>query len=114
MAIKPKKAAFFGEFNDYHLIPFIKSNVTDVTTRVDGVWENYKKIGSLKAPQHDKRGETANRRTRITATTPIPKGKQYNKFLNDLNNKSELFPFLAIDLAEKLKALNTFAFFTFY
>ena len=40
--INPAKAMVFGEFADLHLIPFLQSHITDVTTRTDGVWEIYK------------------------------------------------------------------------
>ena len=37
-----------------------------------------------------------------SAQVPIPKGKAYNKFLNDINNKDELFQFLADELMHKM------------
>ena len=101
--IKPNKAVKFGELAAFHLIPYLKSHINGNTTRIDGVWESYKRFGSIKTQTHQKRGETASRRTRITADTPIPKGKLYNKFLTDSNNKDELFQFLANKLIEKMQ-----------
>ena len=47
--IKPgKKALVFGDLTDLHLISFILSYITDITTRIDGLWEAYKISGSLK------------------------------------------------------------------
>ena len=100
--LKPKRAATFGQFAPAHLIPFLQAHLTDKTTRLDGVWETYKKVGSIKTQTHQKRGATEGRRTRITADTPVPQGKKYEKFLADNNNKDELFKFLSAELIEKI------------
>ena len=42
--LKPKRAATFGQFAPAHLIPFLQAHLTDKTTRLDGVWETYKKV----------------------------------------------------------------------
>ena len=99
--VKPKTAIKFGELAPLHLVPFLNAHINENTTRLDGLWECYKKSGSIKRQAHQKRGETASRRTRITAETPIPKEKQY-KFLTDNNNKDELFQFNANELIEKM------------
>ena len=101
--INPAKAMVFGEFADLHLIPFLQSHITDVTTRIDGVWETYKN-DSIKTQTRRMRGETASRRTRVSANAPIPKGKKYQKFLSDTNNKDELFQFLAEELTNKMRS----------
>ena len=100
--LKPNNiAATFGQFAPVHLIPFLKAHLTNKTTRLDGVWETYKKVRSIKTQTHQKRGDTAGRRTGITADTPVPQGKKY-KFLADINNKDELFKFLSAELIEKI------------
>ena len=102
--LKPNNiAATFGQFAPVHLIPFLKAHLTNKTTRLDGVWDNmYKKVGSIKTQTHQKRGATKGRKTRITADTPVPQGKKYDKFLADINNKDELFKFLSAELIEKI------------
>ena len=101
--INPTKAIVFGEFADLHLVPFLKSHITDVMTRIYGVWETYKN-GSIKTQARRMHGEKASSRTRFSANAPIPKGKKYQKFLSDTNNKDELFQFLAKDLTNKMSS----------
>ena len=102
--LKPgNKVEVFGDFAALTLIPFLENHVTpNVTTRLDGVWESYIR-NSIKAGTHDRRGQTANKRTRVSAQVPMPKGKEYQKFLNDINNKDKLFQFLADELMDKMR-----------
>ena len=48
-----------------------------------------------------KRGETANRQTRVSAKIPLPKGAQWQKFLKDSKNKDELFHFISQELQKQ-------------
>jgi len=71
--------------------------MTDSTTRVDAVWDIYTET-SLKSQTRGKRGETAARRTRVSAKIPIPKGVEWQKFLRDCHNKDEFFKFISDEL----------------
>ena len=60
------------------------------------------KNSSVKTQARRMRGEKASSRTRVSANAPLPKGKKYQKFLGDTNNKEELFQFLAEELTNKM------------
>ena len=82
-----------------HLLPFLDSQMTNNTTRVDVVWDTYQDA-SLKSQTRVKRGETEGRRTRVSAKIPIPKGAEWQKFLKESDNKDELFQFLSEQLVQ--------------
>ena len=98
--IKPQRASVFGDFKQLQLFPYLHSQMTDNTTRVDAVWDTYREA-SLKSQTRAKRGETANRRTRVSAKIPLPKGAQWQKFLKDSKNKDELFHFISQELQKQ-------------
>ena len=37
--IKPQRASVFGDFTQLQLLPYLHSQMTDNTTRVDAVWD---------------------------------------------------------------------------
>ena len=95
--IKPQRASVFGEYTQMHLLPYLHSQMTDSMTRVDAVWDTYTEA-SLKSQTRVKRGETAGRRTRVSAKIPLPKGAEWQKFLKDCQNKDEFFQFISQEL----------------
>ena len=101
--IKPTRASVFGEYTQMQLLPFMHSQMTDSTTRVDAVWDTYEET-SLKSQTRIKRGGTAVRRTRVYAQIPLPKGAQWQAFLKDCENKDELFQFISQELQRNTAA----------
>ena len=95
--IKPQRASIFGEYTEMQLLPYLQSQMTDNTSRVDAIWDTYQ-AASLKSQTRAKRGETSSRRTRVSAKIPIPKGAEWQKFLKDSQNKDELFQFVSQEL----------------
>ena len=75
-----------------------------VRERVDLATKETYKNDSIKTQTQRMRDETASRRTRVSANDPIPKGKEYQKFLSDTNNKDGLFQFLAEELTIKMRS----------
>ena len=45
--VKPQRAKVFGEYTRLHLLPFLKKQINDCTTRVDAVWDTYEKEISI-------------------------------------------------------------------
>ena len=100
--VKPKRATVFGEYIPNHILPFIKSQVNSITTRVDAVWDRYPE-NSLKKQTRVKRiGTTRERRIRAAENIPIPKGKDWQSFLKVSENKEEMFKYMS----EKLLSLT--------
>ena len=71
--VKPHRAQMFGEYTQMHLLPFLESQMTINTTRLDDVCDTYQDA-SLKSQARARRGEPLGRRTRVSAKIPIPKG----------------------------------------
>lgn len=86
--LAPGNSRTFVEYADTVFVHFL-SREFETVSRLDLVWDRYDK-DSLKNSAREKRGEGA--RTRVTATTKIPKG--WPNFLRDSSNKEELFRFL--------------------
>ena len=98
--VKPQRANVFGDYTHIHLLPFLESQMTKTTTRLDAVWDTYP-AASIKSQTHAKRGEKDGRRTRVSPKIPIPKGSDWEKFLKESKNKSELFQYLSEQLVQK-------------
>ena len=98
--VKPQRASLFGEYTQMQLLPFLESQLTECCTRVDAVWDTYH-ISSLKSQTRINRGETAGRRTKVSPKIPLPKGSEWQRFLNDSANKDALFKFLSDELHRK-------------
>ncbi|KAL8579778.1 hypothetical protein ACOMHN_066426 [Nucella lapillus] len=95
--IKPQCANVFGEYSAMQLMPFLEGQMTINTLRIDLIWDTYSET-SLKSQTREKRSQQAGRRTRVAAQIPIPKGAQWATFLEDAENKDELFRFVSEDL----------------
>ena len=95
--IKPQRSRIFGEYTQMQLLPYMQSQMTENTPRVDAIWDTYQEA-SLKSQTRAKRGETSCRRTRVSAKIPIPKGDEWQKFLKDNQNKDELFQCIGREL----------------
>jgi hypothetical protein len=83
----------FKEYGENVFIPHI-TNELKYAKRLDVVWDSYP-VDSLKAETRDKRGMGLRRK--VTATTKIP-SKGFD-FLQDGDNKTELFAFLSNKIA---------------
>ena len=92
--VEPQRATVFGEYTHTHLLPFLESQMTNNTTRLDAVWDTYQDA-SLKSQTRAKRGETEGRRTRVSAKIPTPQGAEWQKFLKESDKKDKLFRFLS-------------------
>lgn len=98
--VKPLRANVFGDYTPKHLLPFLESQMTNNTTRIDAVWDTYQDA-SLKSQTRTRRGETLGQRTRVSANIPIPKGADWQKFLKESYNKDHLFQFLSEQLVHE-------------
>ena len=99
--IKPQYANVFGEYTQMQLLTFLQSQMTNNTLRFNVVWDTYTEA-SLKSQTRVKHGETAMRRTRVSAKIPLPKGTQWQTFLKDSQNKDDLFQFISQELKVRL------------
>ena len=88
--VKPHRANVFGEYTQKHLLPFLESQMTNRTTRIDAVWDTYQDA-SLKSQTRARRGETLCQRSRVSANIIIPKEADWQKFLKESHNKDHLF-----------------------
>ena len=80
------------------LLPFLESQMTNNTIRLDAVWDTYQDA-SLKSQTRARRGETLGQLTRVSAKIPIPKGAEWQNFPKESHNKYDLFQFLSEQLA---------------
>ena len=71
--IKPQRASIFGEYTHMQLMPYLQSQMTENTSRVDAVWDTYKEA-SLKSQTRAKRGETARSPNTSVCQDTHPKG----------------------------------------
>lgn len=85
------------------LLPYLQSQITTSTTRVDAVCNVYKE-SSLKYQTRCKRGQ--GQRTRVAPTVPLPQGAQWQKFLQDSSNKEDFSHFISLQLHNCVKELN--------
>ena len=95
--VKPQQASLFGEYTQMQLLLFLGSQLTEYCTRVDAVWDTYH-ISSLKSQTRINLGETAGRWTKVSSQIPLPKGSEWQRFLNDSANQDALFKFLSDEL----------------
>jgi hypothetical protein len=91
--VQPRRANTFEEYAAMNILPYLLSQVSSSTTRIDAIWDVYK-TNSLKGQTRDNRWSSTSQRTRVGPTIPIPKGSNWNRFLENSTNKSELFTFL--------------------
>ena len=95
--VPPRRAQKFSEYTAMHLLPFIENQKSGKCTRVDGIWDVYDD-NSIKNQIRIIRGGTSQRRNRVTGSLPIPKGKEWQKFLKDSDSKTDLFSYVSEDL----------------
>ena len=100
--ITPTRASFFNEYPPLQLIPFIEHQISDYTTRVDGLYDIYRP-GDLKNLLRTVRTGSKQRRNRISGNLPIPKGTEWKNMLKDNATKSDIFSYLADELIKHCK-----------
>lgn len=103
--IKPgTKTKNFKDYAHLNLIPFLKTQLSSIVVRLDSIWESYGLgVQSLKNETRLHRRGTATRRIKVGPTIPVPKGKGWQEFLRDSENKKQLFEYLSEELQETLK-----------
>jgi hypothetical protein len=98
--VRPTAARTFSEYVPRHILPFLEAQMNksgSSVRRVDAVWDNYPE-NSLKGLAHARRG--TGHRTRIgDGSTPIP--KEWNNYLKNEENKTELFGFISDEIAKE-------------
>ena len=92
------KGVYIGEYTSTHMLPFMESQKTARTTRMDAVWDCYHKH-SLKNQTRTKRQAGGGiQRTRVSTKIPLPRGKDWQQFLSINQNKDDLFKYLSTEL----------------
>jgi len=87
--VRPGCSRNFEEYGTKIILPYVRSMVTKVL-RLDIVFDTYV-LNSLKSSTQSKRGTGT--RTRVTGSTKVP--KNWQAFLREDSNKTELFHYLA-------------------
>ena len=82
-----------------HLLPFLESQMTNNTTRVDAVWDTNQDT-SFKSQTRAKRGETEGRRAWFSAKAHVPKRAEWQKYPKCSDTKDELFRLLSEELVQ--------------
>lgn len=95
--LKPGSASTFGKYAREIFVPYLASQMQRAT-RLDIVWDRYLKL-SLKGAAREKRGQGIRRR--VTEAAPIP--GNWQQFLREDSNKTELFTFLSKIALETLQ-----------
>ena len=86
---KPRDCDTFGEYASKMFVPHVKKALDD-SKQVDIVWDTYR-VKTIKGETREKRG--SGQRRRIEGTTLIP--KDWQSFLRNSENKTELYAFLS-------------------
>jgi len=94
--LKPGTASTFSDYASHIFLPYITRQLEHVH-RVDVVWDEYVH-GSLKTYTRSVRGKGSRRR--VESSNALP--RNWQEFLRNDENKSELFCFLSLQIA-KLK-----------
>ena len=93
--VKPHRAQMFGEYKHMHLLPFLESQMTNNTTRLDAVCDTYQDE-SLKLQARARRGEALGRRTGVQPRYLYQRGwTEWQKFLKESHDKDDQFQFLS-------------------
>ena len=87
--VKPRTEKTFAEYSRQSFLPYIQSQLSHAK-RLDVVWDEYVP-NSLKATTRSKRGKGVRRR--VQASSQLP--RNWQQFLQNDENKQELFRFLA-------------------
>ena len=89
--VKPVNVETFGDYARYNFIPYIKKNFqNEKVTRIDLVFDRYFPL-SLKNDTRKQRGQGV----RVSVKEMTPVWKNWNQFLKESDNKTELFKLLA-------------------
>ena len=92
--VRPTRAKPFSEYVTFQIVPFLESQVTNDTQRMDAVWDSYPPEDNLKA--HAQQGIGNGPRKRVgDGSTPIYKSEWNSGFLKNEDNKTELFSFIS-------------------
>ena len=89
--VRPTYATTFKDYFKHNLIPFLKSQISEIVERLDAIWDTYSEH-SLKAHVQEMRGSGPRTKLSPNEITPIPK-RDWQKYLKNAENKSELFSF---------------------
>ena len=91
--VRPTAARTFTEYVMLNIVPFLEAQITDSTSQIDAVWDNYPEENNLKSMTQLRRGNGP--RTKVgDGSTPIPK-HDWSSFLKNEENKKELFSFIS-------------------
>ena len=91
--VRHTAAKIFADYATQHIVPFLEYQTTPTVERMDAIWDNYPE-GNIKSLTHQRRGTGL--RTRIgDGHTQIPKHECNSGFLNNEENKNELFSFIS-------------------
>ena len=92
--VRPIRAKTFSEYVTFQFVPFLESQVTNDTQRMDAVWDSYPPEDNSKAHSQQRRGNRP--RTRVgDGSTPIPKSEWNSGFLKNEDNTKDLFSFIS-------------------
>ena len=92
--VRPTRAKTFSEYVTFQIVPYLESQVTNDTQRMDAVWDSYPPEDYLKAHAQQRRGNGP--RTRVgDGSPPILKSEWNSGFLKNEDNKKELFSFIS-------------------
>ena len=90
--VRPTRAKTFSEYVTFQIVPFLESQVTNDTQRMDAVWDSYSPEDNLKVHAQQRHGNGP--RTRVgDGGTPIPKSEWNSGILKNEDNKKKLFSF---------------------
>ena len=85
------RAKTFSEYVTLQIVPFLESEVTNDTQRMDAVWDSYSPEDNLKAHANNDAG-MAHEQELATVAHQFPNLSEWNSgFLKNEDNKKELF-----------------------
>ena len=95
--IKPQRVRIFGVYNHMQLLPYMQSQMTDNTSRVDAIWDTHKEA-SLKLQTHAKRVRLQVVEYESQPRYLSPSESNGRSSSKDNQNKDELFQFIGQEL----------------
>ena len=110
--VRPTRAKTFSEYVTFPNVPFLESQVTNDTQRMDAVWHSYPPEDNLKAHAQQRCGNGLRRRVG-DGSTPILKSEWNSGFLKNEDNKKELFSFISRQIC-KSDINGTFLLSTYF
>ena len=88
--LKPTSCKTFGDYASNVFVPYLEQQQQHAN-RMDIIWDQYSD-NSLKSQTREQRARGGHERRRVTASSPLP--KNWQQFLRNGENKTELFSFL--------------------